>query len=700
MKQLLVIITFFVSLLTEAQNSGFNHDESPIFIGCENLFEKDLDICFKNKVEDLVFENFKVPTILLDSNFKGKVIVVFEVNSTGVFIVKYIDAINSELINESNRIFKLFPQVKPKTFNGNPTFAQYAITISIPLLNRSLIEINEDEENESLTIDNKKITEIDKIVSKKFRNSKFESHLNIPFSHSFYSQFDAALNQVGANNHTASKPFSYSEVSKYYNLKENNIINKKQTSNWWGKKFWNDNLIEFQGNDFWFSLNPIFDLQSGKSLLKENEKNTFVNTRGIQVQGGLGNSLNFTSTIYESQGVFANYFNSFAESIRPSGGNPAIIPGVGIAKRFKTDAYDFPLAEANLTFAPTKFINIQLGYGRNFIGDGYRSLLLSDGASPYSFLKINTSFWKIKYSNTYASLKDVSPIATVDGTYATKYMANHYLSINITNSLNIGLFESVIWANTNNRGFDANFLNPIIFYRAVEFSSSSKSGNALLGMTFKYKYNSNMNFYGQLLVDEFSLSDIKKQDKSWKNKYAYQLGTKYYDAFNVKNLLLQLEYNRVRPYVYSHSNSLTNYGHNNQSLGHQWGANFSEFIAIARYHKGRFYVDTKFTFGERGLDFNTVEDSYNYGGNIYESYNTNRPYDSNVVVGQGNKTTIFISEFQIGYLINPSSNLKLFTNCIYRNFEPTNNIGSTLKNNTLWLSVGLRADLFNWYFDY
>lgn len=699
MKQILVIITFFVSLLSEAQKSSFNHEESPIFDGCENLFENELDICFKNKVEDLIFENFIVPTTLLDSNFKGRVIVVIEVNTAGIFIVKYLDAINSELIDECKRVFKLFPQVKPKTFNGNPTFAQYAITISIPMLNRELIEIN-SEEDKSLTIDNKKITEIDKIVSKKFRNSKFESQLNIPFSHTAYSQFDAALNQVGANNHTSSKPYSYAEVSKYYNLNENNNINKKQTSNWWGKKFWNENLIEFQGIDFWFSLNPIFDLQSGKSLLKENEKNTFVNTRGIQVQGGLGNTLNFTSTLYESQGVFASYFNSFAESIRPSGGNPAIIPGVGIAKRFKTDAYDFPLAEANLIFAPIKFVTIQLGYGRNFIGDGYRSLLLSDGASPYSFLKINTSFWKIKYSNTYASLKDVSPIATVDGTYATKYMANHYLSINITNSLNIGLFESVIWANTNNRGFDANFLNPIIFYRAVEFSSSSKSGNALLGMTFKYKYNSNINFYGQLLVDEFSLSDIKKQDKSWKNKYAYQLGAKYYDAFNVKNLLLQLEYNRVRPYVYSHSNSLTNYGHNNQSLGHQWGANFSELIAIARYNKGRFYAETKFTYGERGLDFNTVGNEYNYGGNIYESYNTNRPFDSNVYVGQGNKTTIIISDFQIGYLINPSSNLKIFAKCIYRNFDPTKNTPNTFKNNTLWLSLGLRADLFNWYFDY
>ena len=219
-------------------------------------------------------------------------------------------------------------------------------------------------------------------------------------------------------------------------------------------------------------------------------------------------------------------------------------------------------------------------------------------------------------------------------------------------------------------------------------------------MTFKYKYNSNINFYGQLLVDEFSLSDIKKQDKSWKNKYAYQLGAKYYDAFNVKNLLLQLEYNRVRPYVYSHSNSLTNYGHNNQSLGHQWGANFSELIAIARYNKGRFYAETKFTYGERGLDFNTVGNEYNYGGNIYESYNTNRPFDSNVYVGQGNKTTIIISDFQIGYLINPSSNLKIFAKCIYRNFDPTKNTPNTFKNNTLWLSLGLRADLFNWYFDY
>jgi hypothetical protein len=75
---------------------------------------------------------------------------------------------------------------------------------------------------------------------------------------------------------------------------------------------------------------------------------------------------------------------------------------------------------------------------------------------------------------------------------------------------------------------------------------------------------------------------------------------------SIDNLLLQLEYNHVRPYVYSHSVPITNYGHNNQSIGHQWGGNFKEFIAIARYHKGRYFADAKL-LQVLGLDFDTVD---------------------------------------------------------------------------------------------
>jgi hypothetical protein len=590
-------------------------------------------------------------------------------------------------------------KIKPATYAGNPTYSRYSIQIAIPL---NGAEVESTNASQAITFKETRTTslnELDSMVYKKFNNPQFKSYLNVPFSHSFYALFDAKLNQIGSNNHTASKPYTYAEVNKYYDFETANQLLMKEKTSWWGRKLWNEYLVEIQGEDYWFTINALFDLRLGKSNPSENDY-TYQNTRGIQIQGGLSKKFNFTTTIYESQGRFADYFNQYAESIRPSGGNPAIIPGIGVAKQFKTDSYDFPVAEANLTFAASQFIDLQLGYGRNFIGDGYRSVLFADGASPYPYFKINATFWKIKYTSTYMWLKDVRDEVTVDGTYATKYMANHYLSWNVSNRLNIGFFESVIWGNTNNRGFDMSFVNPIIFYRAVEISASSKSGNISLGLTSKYKLNNQINLYGQILIDEFALEDVKAANQSWRNKFAFQIGAKYFNAFNVKDLLVQAEYNIVRPYVYSHSDPLTNYGHNNQSMGHNWGANFNEFVLIGRYFKGRWFADAKLTFGERGFDFNTVDDSFNYGGNIYLNYNDDRPFDTGLTVGQGNTTKVFISELQIGYLINPTSNLKLFGSYIYRNFNPLVNTTTTFEQSTNWISIGLRADLFNFYLDY
>ncbi|WP_395063045.1 gliding motility protein RemB [Flavobacterium sp.] len=698
----ITLLFLFLSLTTALAQK--NSEQMPIFPSCEKLQGKELENCFDNEVQTFVFTNYKVPQNLA-SDYKGTVIVLFEVDDKGTFKVQYVDANNEDLIAESKRVFAKLPKVSPATYNGKPTYAKYTIKIAIPLQNPADAKAQKEQDSKpqstvySLKDKNKELTEFDSIAYKKFSNPQFKSHLSIPLSHSYYAQFDPAMNRVGSNNHTASKPYTYAEVFKYYNLEEENQKLMKNKTSWWGKKLWNENTVAIQGDDYWFTMNPIFDLQLGKSDPSKKDY-TYVNTRGIQIRGGIGAQLNFTTTIYESQGRFADYFNNYANSIRPSGGNPAIIPGIGIAKEFKTDAYDFPMAEANLTFAPSKSFDLQLGYGRNFIGDGYRSLILSDGVSPYPYFKINTTFWKIKYTNTYMWLKDVRDAATVDGTYATKFMANHYLSWNVTKKLNLGFFESVVWANQNNRGFDMSFVNPIIFYRAVEISASSKSGNALLGLTYKYKLNNQFNFYGQFLIDEFSFSEVKAGNQSWKNKFAYQIGAKYFNAFNIDNLLLQVEYNRVRPYVYSHSNALTNYGSSNQSLGHQWGGNAQELIAIARYHKGRYFADAKITMGIRGLDFNTATDSYNYGGNIYLSYDDNRPYNTGVVIGQGNKTNIFIADLQAGYLINPATNLKVFGSLIYRNFSPNAETDLVKKDSTTWFSLGLRCDIFNWYFDY
>lgn len=679
--------------------SGFTSEQFPVFPNCENLQSKKLEDCFYKEVQDFVYNNFEVPENLRQSNYKGEVKVLFEVDEKGEFKVIYVNTENEQLSVEATRVFGLFPKIKPSTYSGKPTYSKYTISIAIPLKSADQMAAEAAAAAEILKPEQKPMTELDSIVYKKYNNPEFNSNLNIPFSHSYYAQFDGAMNQVGSNNHTASKPYTYAEVSKYYNLKAVNESLQKNVSTWLGRKFWNQNMVQIQGEDYWLSLNPILDLQLGKAS-DSDASYTYVNTRALNFRGGLGEQINFTTTVFESQGRFAGYYNDYAESIKPSGGNPAIVPGVGIAKRFKTDAYDFPLAEANITFTPNKFFDLQLGYGRNFIGDGYRSLLESDGPSPYPYFKINTKFWKVKYTNTYMWLKDVRNDVTAERTYATKFMANHYLSWNVSNKLNFGFFESVVWTDTNNRGFDVNFVNPIIFYRTVEFTSSSKTGNALLGITSKYKWNNNFNLYGQFLLDEFSVSDMKAGEQSWKNKFGYQIGAKYYNAFSVKDLLFQVEYNHVRPYVYSHSAVITNYGHNNQSVGHQWGGNFKELVTIARYHKGRYYADAKVTVGTRGLDFNTAEDSFNYGGNIYKSYDDNRPYDKGVKPGQGNKTSVFIADLQTGYVINPMTNLKLFGSFIYRNFDPTQETAATFKQSTTWFTVGLRSDIFNMYFDY
>jgi len=698
MKKQLLTLLLIGFQITFAQRSV--SERPPVFEGCEELDIRATEICFYNKIQEFVFQNFQTPEELVKQNYKSNIIVLFEVNNTGNFKVLHINTSHQEINDEVNRVFSKLPKVSPPEYNGKPVYVKYTLRFSIPLKEPQLMSLELAEEKQPVFVKtkNKPLKELDSIVYHNFDNPQLKSQLNIPFSHSYYAQFDRAMNQVGANNHTAQKPYTYSEVAKYYDLEQSQKELYKNKEGWWGRKFWNENMVTIQGENYWFTMNPIVDLRVGEDT--DSKKTTYNNTRALQIQGALGKQLHFSTTLYESQGRFADYYNQYAISIRPSGGNPAVIPGIGIAKEFKTDAFDFPSADANLTYSPNQFINLQLGYGRNFLGDGYRSLLQSDGTSPYPYFKINTTFWKIKYTNTYMWLKDLREEVTTDRAYATKYMANHYLSWNISNKFNLGVFESVVWTTSNDRGFDMNFVNPIIFYRTVEFNSSSKAGNALLGLTGKYKWNNEVNFYGQFLIDEFSVDAVKERNKSWKNKFGYQFGAKYYDAFGIDNLLLQAEYNIVRPYVYSHSDPITNYAHNNQSMGHQWGGNFKEFIFVARYFKGRYFADAKVTVGKRGLDFNTEDDDYNYGGNIYLDYEENRPYDTGVKVGQGNTTKVFIGDIQVCYLINPSTNLKVFANVIYRNFDPTAETTNTFKQNSTWFTIGVRADLFNWYFDY
>ena len=696
MKHFFFFFVFGFSLSSFAQLPSVQYEKYPVFEECKAMEVTAVENCFKQTLQQFIFSNFIVPTKVSVENYKGKVNVLFEVTKEGKFKVMYVDGIYDELKVEARRVFEKLPQIEPATFNGSPTYVQFTLPIAIPLVapGESIIkrsEISKQFEKDTL------VNEYDAIKNLPFENDEYRSNINIPLSHHNYSQFDPALNRVGLNNHTAQKPYIYSEVNKYYDFEAANKALLKNKKSWFGRKLWNEHLITIKAKDYWLTLDAGVDLQVGKDF--DAEIDTYNNTRLVYTQGGIGKQLGFFGVIYESQGRFADYFNRYAESIRPDGGNPAIIPGQGIAKKFKEDSYDYPVATGHISYTPSKYFNIQLGHGKTFLGDGYRSLFTSDNASSYPFFKINTTFWKLKYTNNWMTLRDVRPEVTEDGSFRTKYMANHYLSYNITKRLNIGLFESVIWQNDNDRGFDVNYLNPIIFYRAIEFSTGSRGGNALIGISAKYKVNDRVNAYGQFIIDEFSSGDVFGGNGSYKNKTGYQLGLKYYNAFGFKNLYLQTEYNRVRPYTYSHNTIVLNYGHNNQSLAHTLGANFSEFIAIARYQNGRIYGDAKFIVAKRGFEFNNADDTKFYGSDIYGNEDDRISDDGNTLA-QGNTSNFFHAEIQAGYVINPTTNLKIYGSFVFRSLDPIVNTETIFKSQTSWVNFGIRTDLFNWYNDF
>ncbi len=687
MKKILSLLPlFFVFLSLTAQV-----EKPPVYKGCDTVDIANMSLCFNNKLKSDILKEFKVPDIVSKENYKGMVNVVFNVTKNGNFEVLYVNAMYPELEEEVRRVFNDLPVIRPATFNGRPIDERYIIPINIPLSDNSFIEnVTKDEDLVDLSNQTPYNSQDDQSLF-----PEFNSELNIPFTHQDYDEIEYYLN-VGENTHTTSKPYLYNEVKSFVNLEAKRSAILKDKKSWGGRKLFNEHLALVKGKNYWFTLNPVWDLQIGKD--NSDIDYTYNNTRGLQIQGALGKKFSFSTSFYESQGRFAEYFNKENKRLNPIIGANSLVLGRGKAKDFKDGGFDYPVAEAYLSYTPNEFFNFQFGSGKNFIGDGYRSFFLSDVASPYPFLKISTQFWKIKYTNLWMWMSDIRKVTSDDGTNFRKFVAMHHLSWNVTKKFNIGLFEAVITNEDSYDGFDISFFNPIIFYRAVEFSNGGdSSGNVQIGLNMKYKLNDNISIYNQFLIDEMTVNRVFDGTGYWGNKFALQLGTKYYNAFKVKNLMLQGEFNWARPYTFAHKEVKLNSAHFNQAISHLWGANFWELIGIVRYSKNRWFGNAKLIIGEKGFDFEGSDISY--GGDIFRSYD-DRLSDTGNDVGQGNSTNIFIGDLQAGYVLNPTTNLQIFAGLTYRNFSPSQSGNVISEDSTTWFTIGVKSNLFNWYFDF
>jgi hypothetical protein len=433
------------------------------------------------------------------------------------------------------------------------------------------------------------------------------------------------------------------------------------------------NFLEVKSNDFFLALNPILQFQQG--FESGYNKSIFLNSRGVSVRGLIGKKVGFSAFITENQERGPQFYQQQVTKFKA-------VPGVGFYKPFKTNGYDYFDARGYITFAAVKnYIDIQFGYDKNFIGNGYRSLFLSDWGNSNLFLKINTKIWKFNYQNLFMELMPQFK-KSGDTLLDRKYAAMHHLSMNVTKWLNVGLFEGVIFGRKNR--FDFQYLNPIIFYRHIEGTVGSPD-NAVAGIDFKANVAHRVQLYGQLLLDEFILSEVKNNPTSWVNKWGIQAGLKYIDAFGIRNLDVQIETNRVRPFTYSHNDTIANYTHYNQPLAHPLGANFQEVLAIVNFQPTpKWYITAKAIYYYQGLD----SAGKNFGSNPFKNYVT-RSGNAGFNIGSGNRATVLNSIVQVSY--EWKENLYLDLSFQYRNYKLSSVAGQT---NTSVLTAGVRLNMF------
>lgn len=443
------------------------------------------------------------------------------------------------------------------------------------------------------------------------------------------------------------------------------------------------NFYSFEKRDHYIvQINPIIHFESGK----DDSGMVWTNKRGLEVKGNIGgleSGVGFYSMLTENQALLPYPYKYFTDSLN-------FVPNELFYKKFKNKgAVDYFQARGYITFNAVKnYVRFQFGHDKNKIGNGYRSLILSDYAPQYLFFKINTDVGRLHYQNLYTQFTDNGPIMS-NVLFGKRYGAFHRLSFDFRPNLNFGVNEMIIFDridSTQSNQFELNYLNPVIFYRSIESNLGSRD-NSLIALDGTWSIKNRYILYGQLVLDEFNLKFLKTHPDWWGNKYAYQLGLRALDLANIQHLDLNLEYNRCRPFTYSHMRSTQSFSHFNQALAHPLGSNFAELVFDLKYrYRKHWLLNATVLYAKMGRD--SFLNGRNYGANLLRPYNT-RFSDYGSVMYVGKATELMSANLMLSYELKTG---------IY--FDTRLNYRKTNGPDNLMLSFGFRMNCTQKRYDY
>ncbi|QTN38511.1 hypothetical protein HZ996_04900 [Cryomorphaceae bacterium] len=451
--------------------------------------------------------------------------------------------------------------------------------------------------------------------------------------------------------------------------------------NWLYRKLFEEHLVDQNTEDYHITIDPVVDFRSGFS---NNSRFPFTDTYGFSAEGRIGKNVWFQTGLYFGFERFPDYVDARVRLLNA-------VPGRVVPQNDPNGALSWYWGRGTIMWRLNKFFTLRGGTDKHFIGDGYRSLIWSDNAMNSPFFEIRTNVGQFQYVNLWTVQRDINWTPPSQNSYFRKYVSAHYLSWNFAPKWEWSLFETIVWAGDSSGvgRMEPEMLNPIIFLRAAEYAVNSGGGNAMLGTNLRYSLNDHFTFYGQFSLDELKFSEILSGDGWWANKFAWQLGVKGYNL-GIEGLHAQLEYNQIRPYMYSHRSTFTSFTHYNYSNAHPAGGNLREGVAIFRYNKDRWRFKAQFNYLVQGRD--TL--GSNWGANPLISYDE-REQEYGNEIGQGVRTEVFFTDLQAAWVVNPATNLQIETGVMIRNA----NSEVTDESFTYWY-FGLRTLFANYYYDY
>ncbi len=242
----------------------------------------------------------------------------------------------------------------------------------------------------------------------------------------------------------------------------------------------------------------------------------------------------------------------------------------------------YELAQAALSYSRK---NLFLLFGRMqfCIGSGRDShLILSDNPPPFDCFYLRYDIGEIaRFTYLTGILHAYPEIYKIETSgynggqrkiSENKFIAVHRIEVYPTKNIEIGLTESVIYGQ---RGLEPAYLNPINLYYSAEHNLGDLDNvNWEADMEVNLPYG--VNIYGEFLIDDMRTGELGTD--YWGNKFAYIGGIDWADPVGVPNTDFNIEYSRIKPFVYTHFYEINVYKNWNSCLGHYLPPNSDQWL--------------------------------------------------------------------------------------------------------------------------